>query len=104
MYTKESVSAQLCKGSAPAGAQMMLQVQPRRAFLPVTDPLSRLPEQYGVWDETACELPKLLAAGQARRVLERMPMLDPRALTTEAEKERALGLLSVFGHAAVHES
>lgn len=77
---------------------------PMRAFLPRTDPLPRLPEQYRIWDELASELPKLLAAGRARHVLERMPLLDPQALTTQPQRERALGLLSVFGHAAVHES
>lgn len=77
---------------------------PKRAFLPESDPLESLPQEYKAWDELGAELPALLAAGQARRVLSRMPALDPRALTSAPMQERALGLLSVFGHAAVHES
>jgi len=76
----------------------------KHAFLPATDPATRLPSEYRLWDELAAELPKLLAAGRARHALERMPLLDPTALHTTSERERALGVLSVFGHAAVHES
>lgn len=76
----------------------------KRAFLPETDPLHNLPEQYKTWDELGAELPKLLAAGRARQVLKDIPLLDTQELITQPELERALGLLSVFGHAAVHES
>lgn len=76
----------------------------KRAFLPENDPLLRLPEAYQLWDEMASELPNLLAAGRARTTLAKMPLLDPTALNTAPERERALGILSAFGHAAVHES
>ncbi len=82
----------------------MMPLSAGRAFLPGDDPLDRLQGQYRVWDELGAALPTLLAAGRARAILERMPVLDPRELTTQPERERALGLLSVFGHAAVHES
>lgn len=75
-----------------------------RAFLPEVDPLIRLPDSYRIWEEFASELPKLLVAGKARRTLAQMPLLDPGELQTQPELERALGILSVFGHAAVHES
>lgn len=82
----------------------MQQSTPQRAFLPETDPLLQLPSAYSAWDETAAELPKLLAAGRAREVLTGLPQLDPRGLESAGERERALGILSLFGHAAVHES
>lgn len=91
------------KSTSP-GALPRARAVPQRAFLPEADPLERLPDAYCLWDELAAELPKILAAGRARYVLERMPLLDPRGLSTQPERERALGLLSVFGHAAVHES
>jgi indoleamine 2,3-dioxygenase len=75
-----------------------------RAFLPESDPLLRLPPEFHAWDELALDLPALLAAGQARRVLSRLPRRDLRALSTVSMRERALGLLSLFGHAAVHET
>lgn len=77
---------------------------PQRGFLPETDPALRLPSAFHAWDETAAELPKLLAAGRARDTLSRLPQLAPRTLETAGERERALGILSLFGHAAVHES
>ncbi|MRW90060.1 hypothetical protein GJ699_08705 [Duganella sp. FT80W] len=82
----------------------MQQAIPQRAFLPETDPLLQLPSAFSAWDETAAELPRLLAAGRAREMLARLPRLDPQALETAGERERALGILSLFGHAAVHES
>jgi indoleamine 2,3-dioxygenase len=77
---------------------------PKRGFLPETDPVPRLPEAFRAWDAMIAELPSLLAAGRARSVLERLPQADIRELETPGERERALGTLSVFGHAAVHES
>jgi indoleamine 2,3-dioxygenase len=76
----------------------------KHAFLPAVDPAIRLPHEYRIWDELLIELPKRLAAGRARQSLACMPLLDPQALLTQSERERGLGILSVFGHAAVHES
>ncbi|MEW8026930.1 MAG: hypothetical protein AB2806_04220 [Candidatus Thiodiazotropha sp.] len=75
-----------------------------RAFLPVNDPLFELPETYKILDKLGAELPSLLAAGKARKVLSKMPQVDVFGLETTDQKERALGLLSMFGHACVHES
>lgn len=82
----------------------MSRFHPARGFLPPTDPLRRLPAGYRVWGDLVDDLPGLLAAGRARRALERMPLLDARDLASQDERELALGVLSVFGHAAVHES
>ncbi len=99
-------------------------VSPHRGFLPHTDPLRRLPPAFSIWEEIAADLPKLLAAGAARRVLDTMPKLDtgrallepyPEAsegdgrpeetrspfLTSRSLLERAMLLLSYFGHAYV---
>jgi indoleamine 2,3-dioxygenase len=77
---------------------------PQRGFLPEADPSLRLPSAFHAWDDTAAELPQLLAAFRARDVLSRLPSLSLNELETSADRERALGILSLFGHAAVHES
>ena len=72
------------------------------SFLPEYDPLSALPAPYRVWDDTARDLPKLLASGTVRPVLDAMPVLDPAPLLGDpAAAERAMLLLSYFGHAYV---
>lgn len=86
------------------GMLVMMPITLSRAFLPSVDPLTHLPDRYRIWDDIARDLPKLLAAGRARRVLSTMPLIELDELSTEREKELALGILSVFGHAAVHES
>ena len=77
---------------------------PTRAFLPPSDPLGRLPGEFRIWDELTLEIPKLLAAGIARNTLQSIPHLDPLELRSQSERERALGILSVFAHVAVNES
>ena len=76
------------------------QVQPERGFLPRPDPLMRLPREFAPWEELARELPKLLAAGRFRGAAEGLPVLDAGGITG-AEAERAMVLLSFFGHAYV---
>lgn len=76
---------------------------PTRAFLPAVDPLQRFTANCFL-DELVAELPSLLAAGRARGVLSRVPVVDVERFKTKAEQERALAILSVLGHAAVHES
>jgi indoleamine 2,3-dioxygenase len=78
-------------------------VDPVRGFLPGSDPLQRLPESFGVWDEIGCDLPKLLAAGRLRSTLTRMPALDVGELPDDAVP-RAMLLLSFMGHAYVYQS
>src|SRR5919204_5873176 len=74
-----------------------------RGFLPAPDPILALPPRFSAWDEIGRDLPKLLAAGRARVVLERLPTLDA-ALLPDTAVPRAMLLLSFFGHAYVWES
>jgi indoleamine 2,3-dioxygenase len=60
-----------------------------------------LPEAFAAWDEMGEQLPKLLAVGRARGQLERLPLLDVNLLETEEQRDRAMMLLSFFGHASV---
>src|SRR5579863_835642 len=78
-------------------------VSEERGLLPPEDPLDRLPrQQYGVWEDLSVELPKLLAAGAVRRTLDRLPILDPTPLFDHSSSvERAMLLLSYFGHAYI---
>ena len=75
-----------------------------RAFLPNEDPAVELPPSYRILDELGAELPHYLSAGKARETLALIPNIDVRGLETQSQKERALGLLSMFGQACVHES
>src|SRR5829696_3607770 len=72
-----------------------------RGFLPAEDPLQELPSQYGLWEELGRDLPKLLMTQHLRATLERLPALDPAGLTSPAQLERAMLLLSYFAHAYV---
>jgi indoleamine 2,3-dioxygenase len=74
-----------------------------RGFLPCPDPPQALPAEFSSWDEIGRDLPKLLAAGRTRSVLERLPAVDPDRLPDEAVP-RAMLLLSFFGHAYVWDS
>jgi len=74
-----------------------------RGFLPVEDPCPQLPASFAPWDELGQELPALLAAGRARERISRLPLLEPRHLGEPRHLERAMQLLSFFGHAAVWE-
>jgi indoleamine 2,3-dioxygenase len=77
-------------------------VSAEQGFLPPEDPLGCLPTEFGAWEDLSIELPKLLAAGVVRRSLDRLPILDPRPLFNHSESvERAMLLLSYFGHAYV---
>ena len=72
-----------------------------RGFLPVPDPLQGLPERYAAWEEAARELPKSLGSGQVRSILSQLPPIEASDLADEPERERAMLLLSYFGHAYV---
>src|SRR5439155_17857262 len=76
-------------------------VSAERGFLPRPDPLQMLPVLFEVWEEVAAEMPKLLAAGRLRATLDSLPPLDTAPLETDAELERAMLLLSYFGHGYV---
>lgn len=80
----------------------LFDVTPERGFLPRADPLTSLDQKFAPWEEIGRDLPKLLAAGAIRRVLDRLPALDPSELfPTRESAERAMVLLSYFGHAYV---
>src|SRR5919106_5148133 len=74
-------------------------VDPQRGFLPAPDPLRRLPAAFAPWEGIAHDLPKLLVAGTIRRELDQLPMLKVFALSNHGQLERAMLLLSYFGHA-----
>ncbi len=76
-------------------------VDPERGFLPTPDPLTQLPTTFACWEEVARDLPKLLVAGTIRRNLEQLPILKVSSLREQRQLERAMMLLSYFGHAYV---
>lgn len=72
-----------------------------RGFLPVMDPLLSLSDDYLAWEQLGSELPKLLVSNQLRTILKNLPLLSIQNLHTDRELERAMLLLSYFGHAYV---
>lgn len=73
-------------------------------FLPSRDPLQRLPQAFDVWEKLAAELPKLLVSKHTRPTIDHLPEFPLMELKTGAELERAMLLLSYFGHAYVWDS
>ena len=76
-------------------------VDPVRGFLPATDPLVRMPPRWSAWDRLGTDLPSLIAVGEARTAIERLPVLDTDGIRDESELRRAMLLLSVFGNTYV---
>ena len=76
-------------------------VCPRRGFLPKEDPLQQLPAPFIEWEQIAGELPKLLAGNKTRALIESLRHPDLATLTTSAESERAMMLVSFIGHAYI---
>jgi len=76
-------------------------VSGERGFLPEPDPLRLLPARFAAFEELAGELPRLLPAGRVRAEVARLPPFDASALGSEAERRRAMLLLSFLGHAFV---
>jgi indoleamine 2,3-dioxygenase len=72
-----------------------------RGFLPSSDPLDRLPNDFSPWEEIGRELPKLLMTGRVRRFIQAMPLLDAMGLRDDRERRRAMVILSFLGHAYV---
>ncbi len=70
-------------------------------FLPDYAPLLNLPKDFQIWEEVARQLSPLIHARAVRKVLENMPLLQIDSLQTLAELERAMLLLSCFGHAFI---
>ncbi|HHO48353.1 MAG TPA: hypothetical protein ENN06_07865 [Desulfobacteraceae bacterium] len=73
----------------------------KRGFLPDHDPLERLPSPFTAWEDAAVELPKLLAGDHLREILTSLPPFSVDLLASDREIERAMVLLSYFGHAYV---
>jgi len=85
-------------------------ITPERGFLPKHDPLKFLPRQFVAWDQLGAKLPELMlgadrmldpASRRLRNAVEGLKPLDISGLQKEAELERAMRLLSYFGHAYV---
>lgn len=72
-----------------------------RGFLPEHDPLEYLPEAFSAWENAAKNLPKLLVAGIFQQTLENLPIFDVAKLQNTAQIERAMQILSYFGHAYI---
>jgi indoleamine 2,3-dioxygenase len=77
------------------------QIDPERGFLPATDPLDHLPAYFAPWEELARNLPKLLTATKLRAFVKDLPLLEAGNLKSEADKRRAMVLLSFIGHGYV---
>jgi indoleamine 2,3-dioxygenase len=72
-----------------------------RGFLPLQDPLKRLPSAFDAWEELSLRLPKLLASDQVRATIADLPPFPFEAINDSRERERAMLLLSYVGHAYV---
>lgn len=89
------------RSSGDPSAPKLFSPDPARGFLPQKDPLEKLPAAYQAWEKAAYALPKLLTTTQVRSHLSQLPALSLNGLKTEPQRERAMMLLSYFGHAWV---
>src|ERR1700759_3523764 len=87
----------ICMYSSAAAPE----VNQERGFLPVQDPLLRLPKPFDAWEEVALRLPKYLASDHIRQNIESLPPFPTDMIGNEQEQERAMVLLSYLGHAYV---
>lgn len=76
-------------------------VDPVRGFLPAEDPLTELPPEFAEWDRLGAELPYLVLTSRVRSTLVNLatPTLD--SLTTNAELERAMQIISALSMAYI---
>jgi indoleamine 2,3-dioxygenase len=77
------------------------EISRERGFLPLQDPLNRLPKPFDAWESVALGLPKLLVSDQLHRTIRNLPPFPIEAITNSRERERAMLLLSYLGHAYV---
>jgi indoleamine 2,3-dioxygenase len=77
------------------------EISHERGFLPLHDPLKRLPRVFDAWESVALGLPKLLVSDQVRRTIANLPPFPIGAINDCRERERAMVLLSYLGHAYV---
>jgi indoleamine 2,3-dioxygenase len=73
----------------------------QRGFLPLLDPLRRLPKLFDDWEDVAGNLPKYFASDHLRFIIEELSPFPAEAIDGERELERAMLLLSYRGHAYV---
>ncbi|MBI4337607.1 MAG: hypothetical protein HY683_07265 [Chloroflexi bacterium] len=91
----------MARPPTPVPALEPFGVHPDRGFLPFPDPLPRLPPSFAAWEELAQNMPRLLAARRLRAYLDDLPVLDTSVLPDDAQHQRAMLLLSYFGHGYV---
>lgn len=77
------------------------EISHERGFLPLQDPLIRLPKEFDAWETVAQGLPKLLVSDQAHRSIADLPQFPIKTISDSRERERAMALLSYVGHAYV---
>lgn len=77
-------------------------VDSKRGFLPANDPLTELPKAYKAWDDLAKNLTSYINAGVVREKIDALPLIKNPHFEQAQEWERAMLLLSTFGHAYVH--
>jgi indoleamine 2,3-dioxygenase len=74
-------------------------------FIPEDDPILELGHDYLDWDIAVSELPYWLSAGVARKKIKKIKVININNLKdSKGYYERAFLVLSVLGHAAIHES
>jgi indoleamine 2,3-dioxygenase len=84
-----------------AARELKSGISPQRGFLPLQDPLTRLPKPFDAWESAALSLPKLLVSDHVRLNIEDLPPFPMEAISNGRERERAMVLLSYLGHAYV---
>jgi indoleamine 2,3-dioxygenase len=72
-----------------------------RGFLPDHDPLTQLPAIFSEWESIAVDLPKWLVSRYLRKIIEALPVFPAEKLSSPAEMERAMLILSYLGQAYV---
>jgi indoleamine 2,3-dioxygenase len=77
------------------------EISHERGFLPLHDPLKRLPKAFDAWESVALGLPKLLVSDQLHSTITNLPPFPIEAINDSRERERAMLLLSYLGHAYV---
>ncbi|MDP3963429.1 MAG: hypothetical protein Q8Q39_02945 [bacterium] len=79
-------------------------IDPDRGFLPNPDPMRTedLPDTYAPWKQLARDLPKLLATGQIRGKLYRMPALSVPAVADQRVLRALYRMVAFLAHADVY--
>lgn len=76
-------------------------VDAQRGFVPTDDPLPSLDPRYQPWERLARDISALIMTGRLRAAVAAMPEFRLDGLSTTAERERAMLLLSCLGNAYV---